>query len=137
MLMILQYPYQQRVAPLGFYIVGDRSSLGRSRRSDKDGLSKYLCMYIPTLVSSGSFIRILYPRESYDSWEDTEGIVRMVYQSTAWYLVRILYPRESYDSWEDPEGLIRTVCQSTKKCCCFTCLILFPYDVDVVVSTSC
>jgi hypothetical protein len=27
-------------------------------------------MYMPVVVSSGSSIRILYPRESYDSWED-------------------------------------------------------------------
>jgi hypothetical protein len=36
-------------------------------------------MYMPTVVSSGSSVRILYPRESYDSWEDPEGPVRTVY----------------------------------------------------------
>jgi hypothetical protein len=41
-------------------------------------------MYMPTVVSSGSFVRILYPRESYDAWVDLEGLVRTVYQSTAW-----------------------------------------------------
>jgi hypothetical protein len=30
-------------------------------------------MYMPTVVSSGSSVRILYPRESYDSWVDPEG----------------------------------------------------------------
>jgi hypothetical protein len=39
-------------------------------------------MYMPVVVSSGSFIRILYPREYFDSWEDPEGPVRMIYQST-------------------------------------------------------
>jgi hypothetical protein len=58
------------------------SSLSRSRRSGKDGLSKYLCMYMPVVVSSGSSVRILYPRESYDSWADPEGPVRTVCQST-------------------------------------------------------
>jgi hypothetical protein len=41
-------------------------------------------MYMPTVVSSGSFIRILYPKESYDSWADPEGLVRMICQSTTW-----------------------------------------------------
>jgi hypothetical protein len=36
--------------------------LDRSRRFGKDGLSEYLCMYIPVVVSSGSSVRILYPR---------------------------------------------------------------------------
>jgi hypothetical protein len=27
-------------------------------------------------------VRILYPRESYDSWDDPEGLVRTVCQST-------------------------------------------------------
>jgi hypothetical protein len=35
-------------------------------------------MYIPVVVSSGSSVSILYPKESYDSWEDPEGSVRMV-----------------------------------------------------------
>jgi hypothetical protein len=70
MLMILWYRDQQRITPLGFYILGDRSSLGRSRRYGKDGLSEYLYMYMPAVVNSGSPIRILYPRESYDSWAD-------------------------------------------------------------------
>jgi hypothetical protein len=58
MLMILWYPDQQQVAQLGFYILGDRSSLDRSRRSGKDGLSEYLFMYMPIVFSSGSSIRI-------------------------------------------------------------------------------
>jgi hypothetical protein len=41
-------------------------------------------MYMPVVVSSGSSIRILYPREYFDSWADLEGPVRMVYQSTMW-----------------------------------------------------
>jgi hypothetical protein len=92
-------------------------------------------MYIPVVVTSGSFVRILYPRESYDYWVDPEGFERMVCQSTTWYLVRILYPREYYDSREYSECPVRMVYESTTKCCCFTCLILFPYD-DVVVSAS-
>jgi hypothetical protein len=52
--------------------------------SSKDGLSEYLCMYMLTVVNSGSSVRILYPRESFDSWEDPEHSVRMVYQSTTW-----------------------------------------------------
>jgi hypothetical protein len=67
-------------------------------------------MYMPVVVSSGSYVRILYPRESYDSWSDSEVPVRMVCQSTTWYLVRILYPNESYDSWVDSEGSVRTIC---------------------------
>jgi hypothetical protein len=39
-------------------------------------------MYMPVVVSSGSSVRILYPRESYDSWADLEGPVRTVCQST-------------------------------------------------------
>ena len=70
-------------------------------------------MYIPSMVSSGRSISILYPRESYDSWVDPEGSVRKFYQNTMCYLVRILYLRESYDSWADPEGPVRMVCQST------------------------
>jgi hypothetical protein len=58
MLMILWFPNQQRVAQLGFYIPGDLSSLDRSRRSGKDVLSEYLCMYMLVLVSSGSSVRI-------------------------------------------------------------------------------
>jgi hypothetical protein len=38
-------------------------------------------MYMPAMVSSGSSVRILYPRESYDSWPDLEGSVRTVCQS--------------------------------------------------------
>jgi hypothetical protein len=30
-------------------------------------MSKYLCMYMPVVVSSGGSVRILYPMESYDS----------------------------------------------------------------------
>jgi hypothetical protein len=41
-------------------------------------------MYMPAVVSSGSSVMILYPRESYDSWADPEGPVRMVCQSTTW-----------------------------------------------------
>jgi hypothetical protein len=41
-------------------------------------------MYMPAVVSSGSSVRILYPRESYDSWADLEGLVRTVCQSTTW-----------------------------------------------------
>ena len=111
--MIIWYPNQQKVAQLGFYILGDRSSLGKSRRSSKDGLPEHLCMYMPIVVSSGSSVRILYPRESYDSWAYPEDQVRTVCQSTTWQLVRILYPRESYDSWADHEGPLRMVCQST------------------------
>jgi hypothetical protein len=48
----------------------------------KDGLSEYLCMYIRAVVSSGSSIKILYPRESYNSREDPEGPIRTVGQST-------------------------------------------------------
>jgi hypothetical protein len=70
-------------------------------------------MYMPDVVNSGSSVRILYPRESYDSLADLEGLVRMFCQSTTWYLVRILYPRESYDSWVDTKGPVMTVCQST------------------------
>jgi hypothetical protein len=52
--------------------------------SDKVGLSEYLCMYMPVVVSSGSSVTILYPRESFDSWADFKGPVRMVCQSTTW-----------------------------------------------------
>jgi hypothetical protein len=31
-------------------------------------------MYMLALVSSGSSVRILYPRESYDSWADPLGL---------------------------------------------------------------
>jgi hypothetical protein len=41
-------------------------------------------MYMPTVVSSGSSVRILYHRESYDSWADLEGLVRTICQSTTW-----------------------------------------------------
>jgi hypothetical protein len=41
-------------------------------------------MYMPFVVSSGSSISILYPREYYDSWEDLEGPGRTVCQSTTW-----------------------------------------------------
>jgi hypothetical protein len=70
-------------------------------------LSEYLCMYMPTVVSSGSSVGILYPRESYDSWEDLEGPVRAVYQSTA------------------------------KCCCCTCLILLPYDDDDVVISASC
>jgi hypothetical protein len=39
-------------------------------------------MYMPIVVSSGGFVRILYTRESFDSWADPKGPVRMVCQST-------------------------------------------------------
>jgi hypothetical protein len=70
-------------------------------------------MYMLAMVSSGSSVRILYPKESYDSCAHPEGPVRMACQNTMWYLFRILYPRESYDSWTDLEGPVRTVYQST------------------------
>jgi hypothetical protein len=41
-------------------------------------------MYILAVVGSGSLDRILYPRESYDSWEYLEGLVRTTCQSTTW-----------------------------------------------------
>jgi hypothetical protein len=56
--------------------------MGRSLRSGKDGLLEYLCMHMPAVVSSCSSVRILYPRESYDSWVDLEGSVRTICQST-------------------------------------------------------
>ena len=37
---------------------------------------------MPVVVSSGSSVRILYPRESYDSWADPKVTVRKVCQST-------------------------------------------------------
>jgi hypothetical protein len=65
-------------------------------------------MYMPVVVSSGSSVRILYPRESYDSWADPEGPVRTVCQSTTDVVVDCLI--------------------------CCTCLILLPHiDVDVPV----
>jgi hypothetical protein len=85
-------------------------TLGQIPKVRKDGLLEYLCIYMPTVVSSGSSVKILYPRESFDSWEDPEGPVRIVYQSTTLYLVRILYPRESYDFGEDAKGPVRMVC---------------------------
>jgi hypothetical protein len=48
--------------------------------SGKDSLQEYLCMYMPVVVSSGSSIRILYPREYFDSWANPEGPVRTVCQ---------------------------------------------------------
>jgi hypothetical protein len=36
-------------------------------------------MYMLAVFSSGSSIRILYPRESYDSLEDPEALVRMFF----------------------------------------------------------
>jgi hypothetical protein len=44
-------------------------------------------MYMPAVVNSGSSVRILYPRESYDSWEDPEDPVRTIYQSTTYVVV--------------------------------------------------
>jgi hypothetical protein len=44
-------------------------------------------MYMPTVVSSGSSVRILYPRESYDSWADPKGSIRTVCQSTKIFVV--------------------------------------------------
>jgi hypothetical protein len=41
-------------------------------------------MYMPVVVNSGSSVRILYPRESYDFWTDLKGPVRMLCQSTMW-----------------------------------------------------
>jgi hypothetical protein len=41
-------------------------------------------MYMPVVVSSGIFVRILYPREYYDSREYLEGLVRTVCQNTTW-----------------------------------------------------
>jgi hypothetical protein len=41
-------------------------------------------MYMPVVVNSGSSVRILYPREYYDSWSDLEGPIRMVYYSAIW-----------------------------------------------------
>jgi hypothetical protein len=52
-----------------------------------DGLSEYLYMYMPTMVSSGSSVRILYPMESYDSWVDPKGLVRTFCQSTTYVVV--------------------------------------------------
>jgi hypothetical protein len=57
MLMLLWYPDEQ-VAQLGFYVLGDLSSLDISRRSSKDGLSEYLCRYMLVVVSSGRSVRI-------------------------------------------------------------------------------
>jgi hypothetical protein len=103
-------------------------------------------MYISVVVSSGISVRIIYPRESFDSWADPEGLVRTVCQSTTWWLVRILYPREYYDSWADPEGSVRTVCQSTTNVVvdtlaffCFHMLMMLfqPRVVDDVVPASC
>jgi hypothetical protein len=48
--MILWYPDQQRVAPLGFYILGNLMIPGKSRRYGKDGMSKYhkmLLLHMP------------------------------------------------------------------------------------------
>jgi hypothetical protein len=104
-------------------------------------------MYMPTVVSGGSYVRILYPREYYDSWVDPEGLVRMVCQSTMRDLVHILYPREFYDSWEDPKGLERMVCPSTTNVvfdahasfCCHMLMMLFQHHSidDVVVPALC
>jgi hypothetical protein len=41
-------------------------------------------MYMPVVVSSGSSVRILYPRESYDSWADPEGLVRGLSEYHRW-----------------------------------------------------
>jgi hypothetical protein len=41
-------------------------------------------MYMPVVVSSGSFVRILYPRESFDSRKISEDPIIRVYQSTTW-----------------------------------------------------
>jgi hypothetical protein len=41
-------------------------------------------MYMPVVVSSGSFVRILYPRESFHPCANLEGSVRTVCQSTTW-----------------------------------------------------
>jgi hypothetical protein len=68
MLIILSYLDQQWVAQLGFHILGDGSSLDISQRSSKDGLSEYLFMYMPIVVSSGKSISILYSREYFGSW---------------------------------------------------------------------
>jgi len=106
-------------------------------------------MYMLVVVCSGSSIRILYPREAYSFWVDTEGPVRIVYKSTTWYLVSILHPREYYDSWEDPKFLVRTVCQSTTNNVadapasfyCHTMMMFFfqpcPIDDVVVLASFC
>jgi hypothetical protein len=41
-------------------------------------------MYMPVVVSSGISVRILYPREYYDSSAYAEFSIRTVYQSTTW-----------------------------------------------------
>jgi hypothetical protein len=92
-------------------------------------------MYMLSLVSSGSSVRILYPRESYDSWEDPLGLSEYhVVAPLGFYILGNLLIL----------GQILWICQSTTKCCC-TCLILlhmilmlFQPSVDVdVVPASC
>jgi hypothetical protein len=39
-------------------------------------------MYMPVVVSSGSSIRIIYPRDYYDLWADPKVPVRTVCRST-------------------------------------------------------
>jgi hypothetical protein len=56
----------------------------RSQRSGKEGMLEYLCMYMPSMVSSGTSVMILYPRESYYSLADLEGLLSMFCQSTTW-----------------------------------------------------
>jgi hypothetical protein len=46
-------------------------------------------MYMPVVVSSGRSVRILYPMESYDSWENPKGMVRTICQSTTNVVVDI------------------------------------------------
>jgi hypothetical protein len=70
-------------------------------------------MYMTTMVSSGSFVRILYPRESYDSWADHEGLVRMVCQVPHGSLLGFYIIGNLMIPWTDPEGPVRIVSQST------------------------
>jgi hypothetical protein len=90
--------------------------MGRSQRSSKGGLLEYLCMCIPAVVSSGSLVRILYHRESYDSWENPKGPIRTVCQST-----------------------INVVVDAPASFCCHILMLMFQFDAvdDVVVPTSC
>jgi hypothetical protein len=82
-------------------------------------------MYMLDMVSSGSSVRIfINPIESHDSWEDPEGLIRAVCQSTVVALIGFYI----LGNLMIPEQLL-TDCQSTKKCC-NTCLILLPHDDD-------
>jgi hypothetical protein len=71
-------------------------------------------MYMLALVSSGSSVRILYPRESFGSWADPLGLSEYnVVASLGFYILGNL----------SIPGKILWICQSTTKCCC-TCLIM-------------